>query len=75
MASEEQALDHQIGEIRDQIAGVIERLDDLVFETMRQQLHGADAKATEKRLSRSRNALRRAHALLDTTAIDEYPAE
>jgi hypothetical protein len=53
-----------IAEIREQVVRLVERLDDLVYEAMRRQLHGEDARATEKQLSRARNALRRAQGIL-----------
>jgi hypothetical protein len=60
-----------IAEIRDELGRLIDRLDDLVYDAMRRQLHGEDALATEKRLSRARNALRRAHGLLATSSDGE----
>jgi hypothetical protein len=68
-------VENQAEEIKNEIGLLIERLDDLVLDSVRQQLHGEDegakeAKAGEKRLSRARNALRRAHGLLSTVETD-----
>jgi hypothetical protein len=59
-------VENQIEEIQNEIGLLIERLDDLVLDSVRQQLRGEDARADEKRLSRARNALRRAYGLLAT---------
>ena len=58
--------------IQGDIARLIERLDDLVYDSIRAQLHGDDARSTEKRLSRARNALRRAESLLRPAGDGEF---
>jgi hypothetical protein len=59
-----------IDAVREDVRRLIGRLDDLVIDTVRAQLRGEDAKATEKRLSRARNALRRAYGVLGSLDPD-----
>lgn len=58
--------------IREDLARLIERIDDLIYEALRDQLRGEDVRSEEKRLSRARNALRRAQGLLSTVDDGQY---
>jgi hypothetical protein len=57
-------IDEELAGIRAELDSLIGRLDDLVFDAIRRQLHGEAGRNAEKRLARARNALRRAAGLL-----------
>jgi hypothetical protein len=65
------AFDDQLEGIRRELGSLITRLDDLVYDSIRAQLHGEDLRTTEKRLARARNGLRRAQILLDPVGEEE----
>ena len=53
--------------LADELAGLQNRVNDLIFDAVRAQMRGEDAEAAlerEKRLSRVRRSLRKAEALL-----------
>ena len=60
----------ELDDLRREVDALIARLDDLVLDALREQLRGGDREA-EKRLSRARNALRRASSLLGGVELDD----
>ncbi|MGH9100763.1 MAG: hypothetical protein ACRDV8_11115 [Acidimicrobiales bacterium] len=62
------ANDETIAEIASELAGLVARLDDLILDVLREAVEsGAEGRPVlERRLTRARNALERAGALLAT---------
>jgi hypothetical protein len=63
-------VDEELAAIREEVGGLVRRLDDLVYDALRRTLHGEDRKALERRLARARNGLRRVEGLLGPTDGD-----
>lgn len=60
------ALDDDVGEVREQLVDLTERLDELIVEVLREAVEAGatDRPQLERRLTRARRALERAASLL-----------